>query len=270
MICISLTHLASGLFAGRTRTLHKVEKKTPELSLWLTPAVSAKLVRSPHFLHIKWLKQWFQIHWHSKMSTQRRAETCKMLQNPSAANTKANIHNAGTMLEFRKLSSIITGEFTHPEPTMLLFLNQNKLVLLQSEPDMVLTSQSIPVPGLCVVVTRTNAGMAKEQGLGNGNASLLCADTELLQQGRRAQQRSPCDLGAHISSSHLKLVELESGSSSHARPEGHGTKGWSKMIPDGNCWYSLWGELNCSLTSQLLCLAKTVSATVKRSFLKED
>lgn len=122
------------------------------------------------------------MHWHSKMSTQRRAEVCKMLQNPSAA----NIHNAGTMLEFRKLSRAHTAPFLEPKQFGTTAITEQ----------MVLTSQFIPVPGVCVVVTRTNAGMVKEQGLGNGNASLLCADTELLQQGRRAQQRSPCDLGA--------------------------------------------------------------------------
>lgn len=73
------------------------------------------------------------MHWESKMSTQRWAEVCKMLQNPSAADTKANIHHVRTMLVFRKLSSIITREFPPPEHTLPLFLNQINLVLLQSQ-----------------------------------------------------------------------------------------------------------------------------------------
>lgn len=106
--------------------------------------------------------------------------------------------------------------------------------------------------------------MVREPGLGNGNASLPCAGTELLQQGRRAQQRSPCDLGAPAQILILlKLMELDGGNSSCAPPVGHETKGWSKMIPDGSCWYSLCGELNHSLTSLLLCAAKTVTVTVK-------
>lgn len=64
------------------------------------------------------------MHWESKMSTRRWAEVCKVLQNPWAADTKVNIHHVRTSAVFRKLYSIITGEFTHPKDTLSLFLNQ--------------------------------------------------------------------------------------------------------------------------------------------------
>lgn len=130
---------------------------------------------------------------------------------------------------------------------------------------MVLTSQLIPVPGVRVVAARTNAGFlcrtgrvqraaSARNGEGTGPGKWECITAPCRHRAAAAGQEILHRFSSHWSSWSWMVA---------AHPVGHGTKGWSTSIPDGRCWHSLWGELNCSLISQLLCAAKTVSVTVK-------
>lgn len=207
------------------------------------------------------------------MSTQRWAEVCKVLQNPSAADTKVNIHHVRTMPVFRKLYSILIGEFTHPEHTHCPFFYQINLLLLQSQSLSwclhASSSQFLWSPGqmqgFCAGQAKCRElwvpGMTKKRGWEVGMQHCPVQTQSCCNRAGEPSKDLPViSVLPHIL---LKLMELLGGSSSCAPPVGHRTKGWSKTIPDGSCWCCLWGELNPSLTSQLLCVAKTVSVTVK-------
>lgn len=127
---------------------------------------------------------------------------------------------------------------------------------------MVLTSQFIPVPGVwtnpdfCAGQAKCRElwvpGMVREQG--NGSASLPCADTEL---GSPAK----ISLWSQCTDPHpLKLVELDGGSSSSS---GTRNKRLEQKDPRWKGLVQFVGDLNHSAPSQLLCLARTGSVTVK-------
>lgn len=141
--------------------------------------------------------------WENKMSTHRWAEVCKMFQNPSAAETKANIHHVRTMLVFRKLSSTITGELTQPEHTLPLFLNQINLVLLQSQsltwclhPS---SSQFLVCGQIQISVQGRPSAESCECQEWWENREMGVHHCPVQTQSRGAQQGSPCDLSAQIS-----------------------------------------------------------------------